>query len=339
MNQATTTPATGNNVRILLARRPTGTPQPDDFRIVEEPLQPLAAGELRVRGQWLSLDPYMRGRMNEGKSYTKPVDLGAVMCGEVVGEVIESRHADFAVGDTVAGDLGWQTLPTTDGSGLRKLLPDIPAAAQLSVCGMPGVTAWCGLLLIGAPKPGETVVVSAAAGAVGSVVGQIAKLKGCRVVGIAGGADKCAYVTGELGFDVCIDYKAGRLREDLKAATPDGVDVYFDNVGGEILDAVLARMNPFSRLPVCGLISQYNATEAYGLRNFRSVLVNRIKVQGFIVFDFREHYPQAIADLASWLAAGKLKYHETIAEGIRAAPAAFIGMLGGANLGKQLVRL
>ncbi len=327
------------NVRVLLARRPSGAPVAEDFRFVEEPLQPLADGELRVRGRWLSLDPYMRGRMNEGKSYVKPVDLGAVMCGEVVGEVLESRHTDFAPGDLVAGDLGWQTLPTSTGQGLRKLLPNIPAAAQLSVCGMPGVTAWCGLLLIGAPKPGETVVVSAAAGAVGSVVGQIAKLKGCRVVGIAGGADKCAYVTGELGFDACIDYKAGRLREDLKAATPNGVDVYFDNVGGEILDTVLARMNPFSRLPVCGLISQYNATEAHGLRNFRSVLVNRIKIQGFIVFDFREHYPQAVGELAGWLAAGKLKYRETIAEGIRAAPAAFIGMLGGANLGKQLVHL
>jgi NADPH-dependent curcumin reductase CurA len=194
-------------------------------------------------------------------------------------------------------------------------------------------------MLIGAPKAGETVVVSAAAGAVGSVVGQIAKLKGCRVVGIAGGADKCRHVIEDLGFDACIDYKAGRLREDLKAATPNGVDIYFDNVGGEILDTVLARMNPFSRLPVCGLISQYNASEPYGLRNFRSVLVNRIKIQGFIVFDMKEHHRQAVTELASWLAEGKLKYRESIAEGLRAAPAAFIGLLRGANLGKQLVRL
>jgi NADPH-dependent curcumin reductase CurA len=340
MSQSTApTPADARNLRVLLERRPSGMPVVEDFRIVEEPLAPLADGELRVRGQWLSLDPYMRGRMNEGKSYVKPVELGAVMCGEVVGEVVESRHPGFAVGDSVAGDLGWQTLPTSSGQGLRKLLPGVPPAAQLSVCGMPGITAWCGLLLIGAPQPGETVVVSAAAGAVGSVVGQIARLKGCRVVGIAGGADKCAYVTGELGFDACIDYKAGRLREDLKAATPDGIDVYFDNVGGDILDTVLARMNPFSRLPVCGLISQYNATEAHGLRNFRSVLVNRIRIQGFIVFDFREHHAQAVTELSGWLAAGKLKYRETIAEGLRAAPAAFIGMLGGANFGKQLVRL
>jgi NADPH-dependent curcumin reductase CurA len=327
------------NTRVLLARRPTGAPTPDDFRIVEEPLAPLAEGELRVRGQWLSLDPYMRGRMNEGKSYVKPVELGAVMCGEVVGEVIESRHAGFAAGDLVAGDLGWQTLPSSNGTGLRKLLPGVPPAAQLSVCGMPGVTAWCGLMLIGEPKPGETVVVSGAAGAVGGIVGQIAKLKGCRAVGIAGGADKCRFVVEELGFDACIDYKAGRLREDLKAATPNGIDVYFDNVGGEILDTVLARMNPFSRLPVCGLISQYNATEPYGLRNFRAVLVNRIKIQGFIVFDFKDHHRQAIGELSGWLAAGQLKYRETIAEGIRSAPAAFIGLLNGANLGKQLVRL
>jgi len=330
---------TSTNVRVLLANRPVGAPTLKDFSIVEETPAALGAGELRIRGEWLSLDPYMRGRMNESKSYVKPVEVGAVMCGEVVGEVVESRHADFVVGDRVAGDLGWQTLPVSSGAGLRKLLPGVPPSAQLSVCGMPGVTAWCGLLLIGQPKPGETVVVSGAAGAVGGVVGQIAKLKGCRAVGIAGGADKCRYVVEDLGFDACIDYKAGRLREDLKAATPDGVDVYFDNVGGEILDTVLARMNPFARLPLCGLISQYNATLPYGLRNFRAVLVNRIKIQGFIVFDFKEHYPQAIGDLCGWLAAGKLQYRETIADGIRAAPAAFIGLLNGANLGKQLVRL
>jgi NADPH-dependent curcumin reductase CurA len=333
----TSVPAT--TTRVLLARRPTGAPTPDDFRVVEEPLAPLAEGQLRVRGRWLSLDPYMRGRMSDAKSYVKPVDIGGVMCGEVAGEVIESRHPGFAVGDMVGGDMGWQTVATSDGKGLRKLMPGVPPEKQLSVCGMPGVTAWCGLLLIGEPKPGETVVVSGAAGAVGSVVGQIAKLKGCRAVGIAGGADKCRHVVEDLGFDACIDYKAGRLREDLKAATPDGIDVYFDNVGGEILDTVLARMNPFSRLPVCGLISQYNATEPYGLRNFRSVLVNRIKVQGFIVFDFAARYPEAVAELAGWWSAGKLKHFETVAEGIEAAPAAFIGMLRGANTGKQLVKL
>ena len=304
MNASPTT-----TTQVLLVRRPTGAPVLEDFRVAEAPLAPLADGQLRIRGHWLSLDPYMRGRMSDAKSYVKPVEIG------------------------------WQTVATSDGKGLRKILKDVPAAAQLSVCGMPGVTAWCGLLLIGEPKPGETVVVSGAAGAVGSIVGQIAKIKGCRVVGIAGGADKCRHAVEDLGFDACIDYKAGRLREDLKAATPDGVDVYFDNVGGEILDTVLARMNPFSRLPVCGLISQYNVTEPYGLRNFRSVLVNRIKMQGFIVFDFAARHPEAVKDLAGWLAAGKLKYRETIAQGVEAAPGAFIGLLAGANTGKQLVKL
>jgi len=311
------------NLQIRLAARPQGTPRPEDFELVESPHAPLAEGQLRVRGQYLSLDPYMRGRMNEGRSYVPPVELGAVMCGEVIGEVLESRHPRFAVGELVAGDLGWQTHPVTDGRGLRRLDAGLPQTAQLSVCGMPGITAWCGLMRIGQPKPGETVVVSAAAGA----------------VGIAGGADKCRHVVEELGFDACIDYKGGRLVEDLKAATPGGVDVYFDNVGGPILDAVLGRMNPFSRLPLCGLISQYNATEAYGVKNFRSILVNRVRVQGFIVFDFADRYREASADLAGWLAAGQLRYVETVAQGLRAAPEAFLGMLRGANLGKQLVKL
>jgi NADPH-dependent curcumin reductase len=294
---------------------------------------------VRVRGLYLSLDPYMRGRMNDAPSYVPPVQVDAVMCGEVAGEVIESRHPKYAVGDRVAGDLGWQQYAVSNGKGLRKLAPVTPLTAQLSVCGMPGVTAYVGLLDIGKPEPGQTVVVSGAAGAVGGVVGQIAKLKGCRAVGIAGGPDKCRFVVEQLGFDACLDYKAGDLRGQLKAATPQGVDVYFDNVGGEVLDTVLPRMNPFSRLPLCGLISQYNATEAYGVKNFRHILVNRIKVQGFIVFDFAERYAAARADLAQWLAEGKLRHHETVAEGLRAAPAAFLGMLRGANLGKQLVRL
>jgi hypothetical protein len=281
----------------------------------------------------------MRGRMNDGKSYVPPVALGAVMCGEVVGEVIASRNPKFVAGDTVHGDLGWQLFAVSSGKGLRKVDARVPLTANLSVVGMPGATAWKGLVDIGEPKPGETVVVSAAAGAVGSIVGQIAKIKGCRAVGIAGGADKCRYVVDELGFDACIDYKSGNLREELKAATPDGVDIYFDNVGGEILDAVLARMNPFSRLPLCGMISQYNATEPYGVKNFRSILVNRIRVQGFIVFDDQSKLRAALADLAQWVAEGRLRWHETIAEGIDSAPEAFIGMLRGQNLGKQLVKL
>ena len=330
---------TDHNLQVLLERRPKGWPTPDDFRIVEAPHAPLAEGQLRVRGEHLSLDPYMRGRMNEGRSYVPPVALGAVMCGEVVGEVVESRHPKFAVGDLVAGDLGWQTHPVSDGKGLRRVDRTVPRTALLSAAGMPGVTAWAGLLQIGQPKAGETVVVSAAAGAVGSVVGQIAKLKGCRAVGIAGGPDKCRHVVEDLGFDACIDYKSEAFAEQLKAAVPAGVDVYFDNVGGPVLDAVLGRMNPFSRLPVCGLISQYNATEAYGVKNFRSILVNRIRVQGFIVFDFADRYREATADLAGWLAAGQLRYFETVAQGLRAAPEAFLGMLRGANVGKQLVRL
>ena len=327
------------NVSILLGSRPQGWPEPANFRLVETAVPEVAQGELLVRGHFLSLDPYMRGRMNEGKSYVPPVPLGAVMCGEVVGEVLASRNPHFAVGDFVHGDLGWQLYAISNGKGLRKVDPRVPLAANLSVVGMPGATAWRGLVDIGAPKSGETVVVSAAAGAVGGLVGQIAKIKGCRAVGIAGGADKCRYVVEQLGFDACIDYKTGDLRAQLKAATPDGVDIYFDNVGGEILDTVLARMNPFSRLPLCGLISQYNASESYGVKNFRSILVNRIRVQGFIVFDDQAKLRAALTDLAQWVAEGRLRWHETIAEGIRSAPEAFIGMLHGQNLGKQLVKL
>jgi NADPH-dependent curcumin reductase CurA len=330
---------TGMNLQVLLASRPHGWPTEDNFRLVESAMPQIGDGEVLLRGLYLSLDPYMRGRMNDAPSYVPPVQLGAVMCGEVAAEVLESRHPKFAVGDLVAGDLGWQQYALSNGKGLRRLAPVTPLTAQLSVCGMPGVTAYVGLLDLGKPEPGQTVVVSGAAGAVGSVVGQIAKLKGCRAVGIAGGPDKCRFVVEQLGFDACLDYKAGDLRAQLKDATPQGVDVYFDNVGGEILDTVLPRMNPFSRLPVCGLISQYNATEAYGVKNFRCILVNRIKVQGFIVFDFAERYAAARADLAQWLAEGKLRHHETVAEGLRAAPAAFLGMLRGANLGKQLVKL
>ena len=330
---------TGTNLQVLLASRPHGWPTEDNFRFAESAMPRIGDGELLVRGLYLSLDPYMRGRMNDGPSYVPPVQVGAVMCGEVAAEVLESRHPKYAVGDRVAGDLGWQQFAVSNGKGLRKLAPVTPLTAQLSVCGMPGVTAWVGLLDIGKPEPGQTVVVSGAAGAVGGVVGQIAKLKGCRAVGIAGGPDKCRFVVEQLGFDACLDYKAGDLREALRAATPQGVDVYFDNVGGEILDTVLPRMNTFARLPLCGLISQYNATEPYGVKNFRYILVNRIKVQGFIVFDFAERYPAARADLAQWLAEGKLRHHETVAEGLRAAPAAFLGMLRGANLGKQLVKL
>jgi NADPH-dependent curcumin reductase CurA len=330
---------TATNIAVLLDNRPQGWPTASNFRFVEAPVAELGDGDVLVQSHFLSLDPYMRGRMSDGKSYVPPVALGAVMCGEVAGEVLASRNSKFGVGDKVRGDLGWQLYAVSNGNGLRKVDPRVPLSANLSVVGMPGATAWRGLVDIGGPKAGETVVVSAAAGAVGGIVGQIAKIKACRAVGIAGGADKCRYVVDELGFDACVDYKGGKLREELKAATPGGVDIYFDNVGGEILDAVLARMNPFSRLPLCGLISQYNASESYGVKNFRSILVNRIRVQGFIVFDDQTKLRAALADLAQWVAEGRLRWHETIAEGIHSAPEAFIGMLRGQNLGKQLVKL
>jgi len=254
--------------------------------------------------------------------------------------VVASRHPKFKPGDKVEGPFGWQLYALSDGKGVRKIEErGIPLSAYLGVLGMPGVTAYIGLLDIGQPKAGETVVVSAASGAVGGVVGQIAKIHGCRAVGIAGGADKCRFAVEELGYDACVDYKAGPLDEELRRATPGGVDVYFDNVGGEISDAVLLRMNAFSRIPLCGLISEYQHPEPRGLKNVRSLLVNRIKLQGFIVSDHLQRWPAALADLLRWVAEGKIKYRETVAEGLRNAPAAFIGMLSGKNLGKQVVKL
>jgi NADPH-dependent curcumin reductase CurA len=328
------------NRRVLLASRPSGWVSEANFRIEEVPLRAPAEGEVLVKNLWLSLDPYMRGRMNEGKSYAAKQELGEVMIGGTVGEVVESKHPKFAKGDQVSGMLGWQQYGLSDGKGLNKVdASRVPLSAYLGVLGMPGVTAWVGLLDICQPKAGETVVVSAASGAVGSVVGQIAKIKGCRAVGIAGGKRKCDYVVKELGFDACVDYKAGALNDDLKAALPDGIDCYFENVGGEILDAALRRMNAFSRIAVCGLISQYNATEPYGVKTVQSILTNRIKVQGFIVSDRMELWPKALADLAGWVAAGRIKYRETVTEGLENAPKAFIGLLKGENFGKQLVKL
>jgi leukotriene B4 12-hydroxydehydrogenase/15-oxo-prostaglandin 13-reductase len=328
------------NRRVLLASRPSGWVSEANFKIEEAPLPAPADGEVLVKNLWLSLDPYMRGRMNEGKSYAAKQEIGEVMIGGTVGEVVESRNAKFAKGDQVLGMLGWQQYGLSDGKGLNKVdASRVPLSAYLGVLGMPGVTAWVGLLDICQPKASETVVVSAASGAVGSVVGQIAKIKGCRAVGIAGGKQKCDYVVKELGFDACVDYKGGKLNDDLKAAAPDGIDCYFENVGGEILDAVLRRMNAFSRIAVCGLISQYNATEPYGVKTFQSILTNRIKVQGFIVSDRLELWAKALADLSGWVAAGRIKYRETVTEGLENAPKAFIGLLKGENFGKQLVRL
>jgi leukotriene B4 12-hydroxydehydrogenase/15-oxo-prostaglandin 13-reductase len=329
-----------DNLRVLLASRPTGWVSEDNFRVETVPVPQPRDGEVLVKNAYLSLDPYMRGRMNEGKSYAAKQEIGEVMIGGTVGEVVESKHPKFAKGDKVLGMLGWQQYGLSDGKGLNKVdASRVPLSAYLGVLGMPGVTAWVGLLDICQPKAGETVLVSAASGAVGSAVGQIAKIKGCRAVGIAGGKAKCDYVVKELGFDACVDYKAGRLNDDLKAALPDGVDCYFENVGGEILDAALRRMNAFSRIAVCGLISQYNATEPYGVKAIQSILTNRIRMQGFIVSDRMELWPKALPELAGWVAAGKIKYRETVTQGLENAPKAFIGLLKGENLGKQLVKL
>ncbi len=329
-----------SNRQILLASRPSGFPSEANFALVETPVPEPAEGQLLVRNHWLSLDPYMRGRMDAVKSYAKHVELGEVMTGGTVGEVVASRHPRFAVGEFVTGALGWQEYALSDGTGLRRLDPQrAPLSYALGVLGMPGVTAWVGLLDVAQPKAGETVLVSAASGAVGSVVGQLAKIRGCRAVGIAGGAAKCEYVVKELGFDACVDYKKGALHESLEAVVPGGVDVYFENVGGETLDTALRHMKAFSRIAICGLISQYSATEQYGLRNIRAVLVNRIRMQGFIVSDRMELWPAALAELGDHVAAGRIKTRESIAQGLENAPRAFLGMLRGENFGKQLVQL
>lgn len=327
------------NLQVVLASRPDGKARESDFRLVETAVPEPGEGELRVRIDWLSLDPYMRGRMNAGKSYSAPVEIGGVMEGGTVGTVVASRHPRFAAGEKVLGSLGWQRFAVSDGKGLVKLPdPRLPETVWLGAAGMPGITAWMGLSLIGQPQQGETVVVSAASGAVGGVAGQLAKLAGCRAVGIAGGTAKCAYVTGELGFDACIDYKAGPIDAALKAAAPEGVDVYFDNVGGEILDAVLRRVNNGARIPLCGLIAGYDG-EPIAIRNVASLLVNRVRLQGFIVSDRMDLWPGAMTELAGHVAAGRIRYRETIAEGLESAPRALLGLLRGENFGKQLVRV
>ncbi len=326
------------NKRIVLASRPKGWVTEENFRLETAPLPRPAEGEVLVKNLWLSLDPYMRGRMDDVKSYVKGVDLGEVMVGQTVGEVVESRHEKLKKGDKVLTQLGWQLFGTTKEAS-RVDGTSVPLSYYLGCLGMPGMTAYFGLKEIGQPKAGETVVVSAASGAVGSVVGQLAKSWGCRAIGIAGGSEKCAYVTRELGFDACIDYKAGNLHRDLKEACPKGADVYFDNVGGVTLDTMLRLMNVHSRIIVCGLISEYNATEPYGYRNMRSVLVNRIRMQGMIVFDWRERYGEALRDLLKMHQQGNLRYRESIVEGLENAPRGLIALLKGGNFGKQLVKL
>ncbi|WP_136417290.1 NADP-dependent oxidoreductase [Herbaspirillum sp. ST 5-3] len=325
--------------RMVLASRPKGEVVPANFRLEEAPVPTLKDGEILIRNHYLSLDPYMRMRMEDVKSYAAPQALNEVMIGGTVGEVIESKNPKFAVGEKVQGMLGWSEMGVSDGSMLRKLdTTHVPLSAYLGAVGMPGMTAWYGLTQIMQPKAGETIVVSAASGAVGSVVGQLAKLRGCRAVGIAGGAEKCDYVVNELGFDACIDYKAGNLVADLAKATPNGIDAIFENVGGEIFDACLARMNPFGRIALCGLISGYNG-ESMAVKNFRVFLTMRLTMRGFIVSEHMDLWPQGLTELGTLVATGKLKFRESIAQGLEAAPEAFIGLLKGKNFGKQLVKL
>ena len=328
------------NTQVLLAARPRGVVEPSHFRIVETACPGAGDGEFVVRNHYLSLDPYMRGRMDDTRSYATSAVLGEVMVGTTVGEVIESKHAKFAIGDFVETRTGWQLYGKSNGGGVRKIDPGhVPLTAYLGAVGMPGVTAWIGLNEHSCPKTGETVVISAASGAVGGVAGQLAKFKGCRTVGIAGGRAKCDYVTGELGLDACVDYKSGNLAADLIAACPQGVDVYFDNVGGPVLNEVLQHMNPFSRIALCGLISGAENPEALTVHNFRSFLTNRITLRGFICSDRLDLWKPALKELGDLVHDGRLKYRESIAAGIENAPKAFIGLLKGENFGKQLVKL
>lgn len=330
------------NQQILLAQRPDGFPKLSDFKLVTSPIPAPATGQILVRTLYLSLDPYMRGRMNDVESYAPPVKLGEVMVGGVVGQVIASQHPKFQPGDFIEGYLGWQTYALSDGKGLRKLDPTrAPISTALGVLGMPGLTAYFGLREIGRPQAGETVVVSGAAGAVGSLVGQIAKITGCRVVGVAGTDGKVNYLVRELGFDGAFNYKTtGDYDQTLAELCPGGIDVYFDNVGGPITDAVFKRINVQARVCVCGQISQYNlARPEPGPRFLGKLIEKRARVEGFLVFQFAERYPEGLRQLAEWYCAGKLKIREEIAEGIENAPQAFIGMLQGQNTGKQLVKV
>jgi NADPH-dependent curcumin reductase CurA len=330
------------NRQFLLAARPVGMPKDSDFNLVETPVPTPGANQFLVRAHYLSVDPYMRGRMNDVKSYAKPVQIGEVMTGGVVGEVIESNHQDYKVGDFVTGQFGWQEYAVSDGGGVRKVDPTLaPISTSLGVLGMPGLTAYFGLLDICDPKPGETVLVSGAAGAVGTLVGQIAKIKGCHTVGIAGTDDKVGYLVDELGFDAAFNYKTvtdyfSKLRE----LCPNGIDSYFDNVGGTISDAAIRLLNVHARVSVCGQISQYNLEKPeMGPRLIGLLIVTRSKIQGFLVSDYWSRFDEGLREMAGWISEGKLKYQENIVEGFENMPQAFIGMLQGENTGKQLVRV
>jgi NADPH-dependent curcumin reductase len=333
------------NHMVVLASRPAGEPKPDNFQLVDRDIEQPGDGQILLKTLWLSLDPYMRGRMSAAKSYAEPIELGQVMSGGTVSKVITSNNSAYAIGDIVVGHTGWQEYARSDGSGLRKVNPTLaPISTALGILGMPGMTAYTGLLNIGQPKPGETLVVAAASGAVGAVVGQIAKLKGCRVIGIAGGSDKVRYVTEELGFDVGLDHRVADFPDKLRAAAPNGIDIYFENVGGHVWDAVFPLLNKFARIPVCGLIAHYNdIAPPEGIDRtpslMRSVLNNRLTIRGFIVFDFDSQTDDFLRDVGGWLKAGKLKYREDVVHGLEKAPEALIGLLKGRNFGKLLVKV
>ena len=330
--------------RIILASRPVGEPKASDFRIEDCPIPTPGGGQVLLRSIWLSLDPYMRGRMSDAPSYAAPVPVGGVMEAGTVCEVIASNNAAFAKGDIVLARAGWQTHALSDGRGLIKIDPKLaPISTAVGVLGMPGMTAYVGLLEIGKPEGGETVVVATASGAVGSAVGQIARIKGARAIGIAGGKDKCDYVKNELGFDACLDHRDPDLAAKLKDACPKGVDIYFENVGGAVFEAVFPLLNAFARVPVCGLIAHYNDTQAvapkWALSLMRAVLTKRLTLRGFIVTDFAARHGDFLRDMSSWVREGRVKYKEFVTEGLENAPAAFMGLLKGANFGKQLVRV
>ena len=334
------------NQQILLDNRPQGEATVNNFRLVSTETAPLQEGQVLVRHHYLSLDPYMRGRMNDGKSYAQPQPLGEVMIGGTVGVVEESRHPKFKVGDSVVGMGGWQHYSVVQGDALGMLrkvdTTHVPLSHYLGAVGMPGVTAWYGLVKIIAPKAGETVTVSAASGAVGSAYGALAKARGCRVVGIAGGKDKCDYVVNELGFDACIDYKqhadAGSLSKALRDACPKGIDGHFENVGGKVLDAVMLRTNAFARIAVCGMIAGYDGAPL-PMAVPSLILINRMKIEGFIVSEHMEVWPEALQELGQLVGTGKLRPRESVAPDLASAPEAFLGLLKGKNFGKQLVKL
>ncbi len=333
------------NRQVLLAARPEGEPRDSDFRLAEGPVPEPGDGQVLCRTIYISLDPYMRGRMSAAKSYAEPVEIGEVMGGGAVCRVVASKREGFAPGDIVLGYGGWQDYALSDGSDLRRIDPaNAPISTALGVLGMPGLTAYTGLLNIGKPREDETLVVAAASGAVGSVVGQIGKIKGCRAVGIAGSAEKCRFVVEELGFDACLNHRDPDFAEQLAASCPDGIDVYYENVGGAVFEAVLPLLNFFARIPVCGLIAQYNATELPAGPNqipalMRAILTKRLTFRGFIVTDFADQAAAFAKEVGGWIREGRLRYREDIVDGLENAPRAFQGLLRGENFGKLVVRV